>query len=210
MLQIAKLFRWKAVDTLDTGWLDDSDAIIGEVFPDHPRQWPGGAYVESLRAGARPWHKLEEYQKSDPGWAAEVAATVRFLRSKHNEMVAEVNDINGRAEGMARQNECISDPRREGSWRQHPVFYRNSSAAADLRDVCTHEAADNTPVACAAVRAIARGFNNRVARDGGSTCVTDSKMIVMRAAYSSVDGDAWIRPHTGPTNAQLKLHYGIL
>jgi aspartyl/asparaginyl beta-hydroxylase (cupin superfamily) len=32
----------------------------------------------------------------------------------------------------------------------------------------------------------------------------------MRIAFSVVDGRAHIRPHTGPTNEQLKLHFGVV
>jgi hypothetical protein len=31
----------------------------------------------------------------------------------------------------------------------------------------------------------------------------------MRAGYSAVEPGAWIRPHYGETNAQLKLHFGL-
>lgn len=33
--------------------------------------------------------------------------------------------------------------------------------------------------------------------------------IVRRAGYSRLEAGAWIRPHTGPSNAQLKLHLGL-
>ena len=32
----------------------------------------------------------------------------------------------------------------------------------------------------------------------------------MRAAYSVVEADTWIRPHFGMTNSQLKLHLGLI
>lgn len=35
------------------------------------------------------------------------------------------------------------------------------------------------------------------------------KVTLLRVGYSAVSGDAHIRPHTGPTNEQLKLHFGV-
>jgi hypothetical protein len=53
-------------------------------------------------------------------------------------------------------------------------------------------AAEIAPAACAVVSR---------ARMAGAT--------VLRAGYSAVGPETWIRPHTGTSNAQLKLHLGL-
>ena len=66
MLQTAKLFHWRAAEG-DASFARDADGIIASVFPGHPRQWPAGDYVESLRA--QPWHTIGEWRVAKPRWA---------------------------------------------------------------------------------------------------------------------------------------------
>ena len=97
--------------------------------------------------------------------------------------------------------------------------------------MCTADNRAAAPAACAAVALLAgkvcgSGWgeggdgDGAGSSDGGACTAADAAaaagggggagVVVLRAAYSRVEGDAWIRPHAGPTNAQLKLHYGVI
>jgi hypothetical protein len=223
MLEIAQLYKWKALSTGDKSWGEDADAMLEQIYPTHPRQWPGGAYDNSLLKGARPWHTLAEHEAASPGWAAEVAAVVTYLQVHHADLVAEAVALRDGG-AMVLQSECLFDPSRNAGWSQAPLFQRAESSLGG--DVCSRDRATTAPHACRAVALLARrqcggggGGGDESNDHGDGVCAmaaagseqqpAQGQVALLRAAYSSVEGDAWIRPHAGPTNAQLKLHYGV-
>ena len=109
-------------------------------------------------------------------------ATVAALRAEYAALRA--------AGRMRREWECIHDARR-GAWTRfeatgawHPAAERDARGCS----------AAVTPAACALLRAL------------------DELGVapIFRAGFSAVEASAWITPHYGVSNAQLKLHLGLV
>lgn len=83
---------------------------------------------------------------------------------------------------MLRDHECVHQPG-QGSWTQHQV----NAPWVELESGCSLHA----PVACSLFRTL-------------------QSLGAIRASYSAVGANTWIRPHFGTTNGQLKLHLGLL
>ena len=58
-------------------------------------------------------------------------------------------------------------------------------------------ASDTVPNACAVLAQL-----RKLGNEGGHT--------VIRAGFSELGPDAWLKPHHGMTNAQLKMHLGLI
>lgn len=86
---------------------------------------------------------------------------------------------------LVREAECIHEEG-PGDWR---VFAVNAPWVR--RDVATGCAAE-APAACALLASL------------------PASLRVMRAGYSSLSGAARLRPHCGVSNAQLKMHLGLI
>ena len=102
-----------------------------------------------------------------------------------------------RAGQLKRQAECLDDPAR-GAWRYLSAF-------ASGNDVAPRAACDAAalPAACALVATLTAALAQLgSAGSGGSRLV--------RVGYSVLDAKGHIRPHCGATNAQLKLHLGLV
>lgn len=87
---------------------------------------------------------------------------------------------------LMRERECIHDAG-GGEWRRFEVtgFWRRLDPATN----CSLDA----PVACRVLQDL---------RAGG--------LPAIRAGYSAIGPHAWLKPHFGMTNAQLKLHLGLI
>jgi aspartate beta-hydroxylase len=109
-------------------------------------------------------------------------ATVAALRAEFAALRA--------AGRMRREWECIHDASR-GAWTRFEVTGAWHPAAERDARGCNAAA---TPVACALLRAL-RALD---------------VAPVFRAGFSAVEAAAWITPHYGVSNAQLKLHLGLV
>eukprot|EP00041_Stephanoeca_diplocostata_P021297 m.493267 g.493267 ORF g.493267 m.493267 type:complete len:481 (-) comp21792_c0_seq17:2844-4286(-) len=221
MLEIVKLFKWKGGD-----FAADADDMLREILPTHPQQWPIAHYNDNLAAVAQPWIE-DDGARLDEEWAKGVAAIRQWLQEHHDALGAEYTTLlrNGHVDP---QQECIHDPRR-ATWRQHSVSFNISRKA---QSGCSTDAFKTTPVVCellawiTAARdtvsdtaATSASCDNPTSEKDPSVGATPNthtfpsknagKVAVLRVGYSAVSGDAHIRPHTGPTNEQLKLHYGV-
>ncbi|CAE8614475.1 unnamed protein product, partial [Polarella glacialis] len=148
---------------------------------------------------AKPWHLLPgqgpDEATSSGSRADEAAAAWRqsqewlkqglsLLRSSHLSLVDEYADLD--REGLLRRDtECIHRLHEAGAWRRFEV---NAVWEARGADGC----AEASPSACALVRKL---------RAAG--------MPLIRAGYSAVGPRAWLKPHHGVTNGQLKWHLGL-
>ncbi len=166
-------------------------------------------YQSGLRA--RAWWSLEEdgvLQADDAP-----ARLLEVLRTAHQGLVKEYKTLL-RAGKIVPERECIHGRPAEGfgEWMQYDFLGGAAAArhhAASSTDVllgqpkCERGVA---PAGCAAVSAV-----ETVLREGGwgATGGVSTEPLVLRAGYSAVEPGAWIRPHFGETNAQLKLHFGL-
>lgn len=84
------------------------------------------------------------------------------------------------------ETECIHDPH-GGGWQRFEItaYWQPQTAS--------HNCTAATPVAC------------RLMAD-----LRQAGLPVIRAGYSMIGPLAWLRPHFGMTNAQLKLHLGLI
>ena len=124
---------------------------------------------------------------------AKVAAAVDKLRQATPRLLAEFDAL--AAGGFVEpQRECLHDPKRKGGWRYFAVQGDQRLSDGNSADSNQHKfcAVKLAPVACELV----------------SAC-TVAGLVVLRAGYSELEAGAWIRPHTGPSNTQLKIHHGL-
>jgi tetratricopeptide (TPR) repeat protein len=114
-----------------------------------------------------------------------VPKAVALLQRVHQELVAEFHVLND-TDKLLGEQECIHDPS-TGQWRRYEVTgeWRPLNASTG----CSVE----TPTACAVLRDL-RALGLRV----------------VRAGYSAVQPSAWLKPHFGMSNGQLKLHLGLV
>ena len=105
-----------------------------------------------------------------------------------------------RAGRLKRQAECLDDPGR-GAWRYLSAF-------ASGRDVARRAACDAAalPAACALVATLTAAL----AQLGSAGSGRGGSSRLVRVGYSVLDAGGRIRPHCGATNAQLKLHLGLV
>lgn len=167
-------------------------------------------YQSGLRAHAW-WNLDEEGLLREPDAPARLLKTLQTARQglvKEYEMLA-------RAGKITPERECIHGRIAEGfgEWMQYDFLggavtaqqTASSTAVLHTRPRCERGVA---PAGCAAVAAA-----EAVLRDGGwgaAGTAGSREPLVLRAGYSAVEPGAWIRPHFGETNAQLKLHFGLI
>lgn len=197
MLELVKLYRWSGYD-------EDADGMLLAAVPTHPQQWPA-KYNPSLASTAQPWHSLTT-PPGGPQVAQELEALVRWLQENERELQDEYHRL--KAAGMVtRQPECLFDLDAVGEWRQFGLWYNKEDSECSMA----------APVACKLAHPAESWAAAVAPADEGCT---DSRLTTrlpeplklqfLRIGYSVVDGRARIRPHTGPTNEQLKLHYGLI
>lgn len=141
-------------------------------------------YVPRLRS--KPWHTLEEA----PGEAGALGTTSSWMEQAHAatrdakaELLEEYQALKD-AGKMIREQECIHS-HRGGQWSRFEINALWHSTSGGIR--CAVE----SPIACSLFRKLQR-----------------IGMPLIRAGYSSVAAGAWLKPHYGTTNAQLKWHLG--
>eukprot|EP01043_Picozoa_sp_COSAG02_P065114 COSAG02_NODE_9726_length_2130_cov_9.353520_1_plen_437_part_00 len=165
-------------------------------------------YQSGLRA--RAWWNLEEegvLQAADSP-----ARLLDTLRTAQQGLVKEYHTLL-RAGKIVPERECIHGRPAAGfgEWMQYDFLggaaaarHKTTSSTAVLlsRPKCERGVA---PAGCAAASAV-----ETVLREGGwGTGGVNREPLVLRAGYSAVEPGAWIRPHFGESNAQLKLHFGL-
>eukprot|EP00035_Acanthoeca_spectabilis_P034184 m.27561 g.27561 ORF g.27561 m.27561 type:complete len:503 (-) comp6446_c0_seq1:60-1568(-) len=139
-------------------------------------------------ASQRPVHRHQPGLRSSPWLELRQFPTAHVLAGL---LVEHFTELQAEADALLasgafrRQTECLHDPSR-GGWGYVAVVGDANP------DVCTDAIA---PLACRWVAA---------ARAHG-----DIAAEIVRVGYSAVDPTAWIRPHTGVDNTQLKLHLGL-
>lgn len=183
-----------------------------------------------LRAG--PWTSLAQLPRDyQPGlrarawWSLEgdgilqardaPATLLMTLQNARQELVKEYKklEIAGK---ISPERECIHGRPAQGfgEWMQYD-FLGGAAAARQRAASSTTVLLDRpqcergvAPAGCAAAAAA-----ETVLRDGGWGSgvggFSTREPLVLRAGYSAVEPGAWIRPHFGETNAQLKLHFGL-
>jgi hypothetical protein len=146
----------------------------------HPWQLPR-ACVRGL--AARPWHRIDEYGPLLIQFAQD-------LRAATAELQQEFALLRSRRL-LRREQECIHDTRRgaRAAWERYEL---TATWRPLLTDGPLRGCSGQTPVACALVARL-----------------NASLPVVLRAGYSAVHAGAWLRPHYGTTNGQLKLHLGL-
>ena len=185
---------------------------------------------ESLLRGG-PWTSLaqlpRDYQsglRARAWWSLEGEGVLRVrdaptkllltLQNARQGLVEEYNKL-AIAGKVSPERECIHGRPAAGfgEWMQYD-FLGGAAAARQRagspttvllgRPQCERGVA---PAGCAAAAAA-----ETLLRDGGWGAVggfSSREPLVLRAGYSAVEPGAWIRPHFGETNAQLKLHFGL-
>eukprot|EP00035_Acanthoeca_spectabilis_P037273 m.44389 g.44389 ORF g.44389 m.44389 type:complete len:415 (+) comp8530_c0_seq2:146-1390(+) len=186
MLELVKLYRW-------SGFNEDADGMLHTAVPTRPHQWPA-RYNPALAADAKPWHSLTS-PPGGPQIAKELDRLVSWLQSNDAALRREYHRANSMGH-VRRQMECLHDPTVRGEWRQVGVWYNDSTAP------CVGE----TPTTCM----IARPEQSWRAALSVGVHEETHPLHLLRIGYSVVDARTHIRPHTGPTNEQLKLHYGLI
>eukprot|EP00435_Cladocopium_sp_Y103_P035400 s1615_g9.t1 len=137
-------------------------------------------YVPRLRS--EPWHTLEEAKEAGelgtPSWMEQAYTATRAAKAELLEEYQALKD----AGKMIREQECIHS-HRGGQWSRFEInalWHRTDSGGI--------RCAVESPRACSLFRKL-QGVG----------------MPLIRAGYSSVSAGAWLKPHYGTTNAQLKL-----
>ena len=161
------------------------DALAAELLRDGPwerRDQLPKHFVPGLSA-AGPWPRLDEdFPQLGPLVALlEVPRAVAALRAEYTAL---------RRDGhMHREWECIHDPSR-GAWSRFELagaWHREESTDAEGCSALT-------PAACGILREL-RALD---------------VVPIFRAGFSAVAAAAWITPHFGVSNAQLKIHLGLI
>eukprot|EP00040_Diaphanoeca_grandis_P000702 m.16234 g.16234 ORF g.16234 m.16234 type:complete len:492 (-) comp10944_c0_seq1:245-1720(-) len=116
--------------------------------------------------------------------AGVIQTAVALLESQHPRLLSEFNDLK-RMSLLSTDQECIHEVG-QGEWSKFEIT--GIWQILD-DDKCSSK---ETPVACEV-------FAN----------LKELGLSVVRAGYSAVEAGAWLRPHFGMTNAQLKFHLGL-
>ena len=113
----------------------------------------------------------------------------------------------------------LFNPARDGAWLQYQVPQSGCTVSetpvlctlldrlrtgAPLLDQGLRPESCNAADGCDALMSLPS-----TAIAGEAAALSPSRVEVVRAAFSVVAADAEIRPHTGPTNGQLKYHFGV-
>jgi len=114
----------------------------------------------------------------------ELLPAYNYLLASHTALVNEYKFLKENSL-LEEEAECIHDKKR-GQWMIHDI-----TAFWILKD--SSGCSISTPVAC-------RIFSE----------LKDLGLPVIRAGYSVIAPGAWLRPHFGMTNAQLKFHLGLI
>eukprot|EP00045_Choanoeca_perplexa_P007889 m.72475 g.72475 ORF g.72475 m.72475 type:complete len:523 (+) comp14265_c0_seq1:35-1603(+) len=143
-----------------------------------------------------PWNRADQLPKHfQPGlfaapWHhledhAHVAQAVAVLRQYSAALREEYHQL-AASDKLMREHECIHDMN-GGKWTRYEstAYWRPLNKETG----CSRD----TPTACLVTQAL---------RDVG--------LPVFRAGYSSLEAHAWLKPHFGMTNGQLKLHLGLI
>ena len=134
---------------------------------------------------ALPWHSIDALPSNNDAWQT----VKRFADMLHNAAPALVAEWIALPPAMRLlESECLSDAKR-GEWTYATVN------APWVRDVDNDGCATSTPIACALLRE---------ARSQGMSGTA------LRGTYSSLAGGARLTRHCGMTNAQIKLHVGLI
>lgn len=168
-------------------WLATKEAGAREQVL-HTGRWPGveqtpTSFLPTLPRAA--WPAPDKYPQ--------IAMVARRLASSHAQLLSELDDIAGRGL-LDPDRDCIQAPissrdGKGGQWGRYEI--------TGVWNHLVRGCSDRTPAACALLAEL-RSMSDRL----GSPAV-------LRAGYSVVGPGAWIRPHFGPTNGQLKLHLGL-
>jgi tetratricopeptide (TPR) repeat protein len=139
-------------------------------------------YVRGLHASA--WHSLARYPAvARLAQLLEAPATLAALRAEYAGLRA--------AGALQRERECIHGVgQRQGEWLRFELT--GNWQPLDSRGC----ASDTAPRSCELLRQL---------RSLG----TEGSVPVIRAGFSMLEAGAWLKPHFGMTNGQLKLHLGL-
>ena len=131
---------------------------------------------------------LFAHLRAKPWWDALIDAPdyVRALTHAHQDLVAEATGLLGCA-GWAGQEEGLH----EGEWEQFTLYTAGSPTSASQR----------APVAMRLLQMLAAdaGLRPRIMLEAPG-----------RAYYSKIRCNTHVRPHCGPTNHRLRLHWGLV
>lgn len=118
-------------------------------------------------------------------YGSRLSRVVDALRSEAPALLAEYRQLR-RGGKLIREQECIHDAGRGAAhaWLRYEI-------TATWRPLLPSGCSADTPTACSLFRRM------------------NASVPLMRAGYSVVQRGAWLRPHHGTTNAQLKLHLGL-
>eukprot|EP00927_Polykrikos_kofoidii_P066467 TRINITY_DN62068_c0_g1_i1.p1 TRINITY_DN62068_c0_g1~~TRINITY_DN62068_c0_g1_i1.p1 ORF type:complete len:655 (-),score=86.11 TRINITY_DN62068_c0_g1_i1:17-1981(-) len=160
-----------------------TEALLAKGPWQLPDQLPSN-FVNGLQAS--PWHRLDTSgDVSSRGVSAQWIRQCQSLVSDAREgLLTEYHALQS-AGHLQLETECIHR-RSGGSWVN---FELNGIWEERDADGCATAA----PVGCALFRRL---------RAAG--------MPLIRASYSAVGPKAWLRPHCGMTNGQLKWHFGLI
>lgn len=122
---------------------------------------------------------------------AELEAMADVFRAEYEALIAAKTDGSNRSR-MLPQTECLHQPpsNQAGDRQNAPGEWLYFPCKGDGGGGCSHR---DTPRACNLLPALAR----------------DHGVNLMRFGYSELEAGGWIRPHVGPSNAQLKIHLGL-
>lgn len=129
---------------------------------------------------ARPWHSVDQHYPHLKPLEELLRASAPALRKEYMALK--------RKHLLFPETECIHDAA-AGAWKQYNVngyWLRRDANGCSL----------DTPATCALLQRI---------NDLGIP-----NLVVLRAGFSAVSSAAHIKPHYGMTNAQLKMHLGLI
>ena len=146
-------------------------------------QRPTNVHIRALSgaSGNRPWPEPSAFP-SVAGFMQALEARTAALRAEYAALQAD-----GRLEP---QTECLHDPR-GGEWRYFPSL--GDGSVGGMHDPSAPSCSQHSPEACALAQLAAT-----------------AGVEVLRLGYSVLEPEGWIRPHVGHTNAQLKIHLGLV
>ena len=134
------------------------------------------------------------------GFLSELEALTSVLRAEYEEsllLLGQRDDGHSGSGGegggggyglMVPQTECLHAPGAagKGNWLYFPCQGDGGGGSSS----CSHQ---HTPKACELLPALAAKHD----------------VVLVRFGYSMLEAGGWIRPHVGPSNAQLKIHLGL-
>ena len=147
----------------------------------------------SLRGCSSPWQLPQEcvvgldarpwHEPAEHG--PKLLRAAELLRAATGALQKEYSNLL-RGRKLMREQECIHDAQRgsASAWLRYEI-------TAVWRPLLPTGCSEDTPQACALFDAI------------------NSSIPLLRAGFSSVGAGAWLQPHHGTTNGQLKLHLGL-